>query len=75
MEELELQNGVIDVPDERDWKYSEVFGAVGADYPEEFSIDDPNDYENQALSTETKYACVFFSTNHGVNILNELEGV
>jgi len=65
----------IDIPDERDWKYEEVCGVAEATFPEEFIIDDVDDYQDQSLQKETWYGCVFFSTNHWVNILNELEGV
>lgn len=65
----------IDVPDERDWIYSELCGASNIEYPKEFVIDDIEDYQDQSLQKETWYGCVFFSTNHWVNILNELEWV
>lgn len=65
----------VDVPDERDWKYEDVCWITTTTYPEEFIIDDVDDYQDQSLQKETWYGCVFFSTNHWVNILNELEWV
>ena len=68
MEEI---NSCYDIPDERDFKYSEICWNI--DLPEEFKIDLESDYQNQWLEEITKYMCVFFSSTHWVNIMNSLE--
>ena len=61
----------VDIPDERDFKYSEICWNI--ELPEEFKIDLDTDYQNQWLEEITKYMCVFFSSTHWVNIMNSLE--
>lgn len=65
-------NACYDVPDERDYLYSEVCWNEWT-IPDEYIIDDSEDYQNQWLEDITKYMCVFYSSTHWVNILNELE--
>ena len=72
-EENNIINACIDIPDERDYIYPET--AWNIELPEEFIIDDINDYQNQWLEIITKMMCVFYSTTHGCNILNNLENV
>ena len=71
--ENEMINACIDIPDDRDYGYEEI--CWNNDLPEDFIIDDKNDYQNQWLEEITKYMCVFFSSTHWLNILNELEWV
>lgn len=73
MEELEF-DACIDKQDDRDYKYEEIFW-IEETLPNEYIIDDVNDYQNQWLEEISKYMCVFYSSTHWVNIMNELEWV
>ena len=62
----------IDIPDERDWEYNAIFGADPI-LPSFYIIDD-GEYQNQKLEEVTRYMCVFYSSSHGSNIQNYIEG-
>ena len=62
----------IDVPDVRDYEYTDVFGA-NEELPSICIIND-GEYQDQSLEKITKYMCVFYSSSHGTNIQNHLEG-
>jgi len=66
------RDAVIDVIDERDYIYDEVFGVSGWPYPDSKIIDDW-EVQNQWLEEITKYMCVYYSSSHGTNIENFLE--
>jgi len=57
-----------DIPDERDYKHSEVFKEemVGEILPNKCILDNV-EYQNQWLETITKMMCVFYSTWHWSN--------
>ncbi len=70
-----IPDGCVDIPDERDFCYDIYLAWNWNSLPEEFIIDDENDYQNQWLEEITWYGCVFYSTTHWVNILNDIENV
>jgi len=69
-----MKNACYDVPDERDYKHSDVCWTE-YNLPKKAIIDDIEDYQNQWAEEVTHYACAFFSTVHWVNILNDIEWV
>ena len=68
----ELVNWCMDIPDNRNYSYSEIAWA-NIELPTSCIIDDINDYQNQGLEDITAYMCVAYSTTHWVNILNNIE--
>lgn len=66
------QDTCYDIPDERDYRYELIFW-LQKKYPSKY-IMDKWEYQNQWLEEITKYMCVFYSTAHGNNEQNIIEG-
>lgn len=62
------KNACYDIPDERDYKYTEVFEEeiFWAILPQEFLMDNV-EYQNQWLEEVTQMMCVYYSTGHWSN--------
>jgi len=67
------QDYALDKEDDRDYIYKDFYWIAWS-YVNKKIIDKVDDYQDQSLDIITKYMCVFFSSAHGTNIENNIEG-